>query len=930
MALTLRQMVQALDAEMDLAKEECTEFVAEHSSWLEEAVAANTKQILYKSNREFECPRSHRKPTRSKRKVGLTAVSEEPEEKENTSHNPEDRSHAKRGLASRNNHTNMKGEEVGSKRKSDSSGDLEENAKQPREETKRINRDQLAEINAAAAWASSPRVLQAVAQTTEGASVDYVQMKVPELRSKLEELGLSSQGRKDDLITRLKVADLNAKKLTITDLKAKKVKLAEVKAIVRETGLADDGKMSDLLDRLETHFSEGNNDDPGHEESSPLIEPHVDNDTVEPQTSENADLDSKVQEQTDELEEKEPTRETTSDDPQGSVVEQNAPTVEDDDDGLSEVNDIGVPPSEPAPVPVVLEAPAVAVGQIESVEEQASQAHGSDDEECEGEQEAQKQIGHLDVEDQLDGRTMKSTDVDAIEVELVDASPTAGKGGICCEDESIDASMEMPRSGQLGPRIGGAEVESSARLQEKDTTCAATDDPEAADEDEAAHLSTTSLEQQSGASKLVKGLKRVGERHVGSSVSPGLSPRPNHLRPGMNVSGGYAMCDELQRKLQARQARLKEQVSLSAVQESEDADAVDGIIKVEKHEREVPRSLPAPSQHDDKRRAKEAAEARQREAAEQRRREEKEAAEQRRAKETAVKEAAEQKKREEKEAAEQKIRAKELAAEQRAKEAAEQRRREKEAAEQKAKEAAELRAKKVRAEEQRLKEKLQLEEKRAEEKRALLDKRKEDKDEKKEIQPKKITRKSQAANAHGSQARGAAPSAQAAPALPEGWAEYFDKKTERTYFHNAISKTTTWSRPGVEPAAIGSSNGKKRVFSTESCASQQYPIDETKPESTSDEGSDSEDEEEQKKKVPRWVERSKLMPQIELQQNIDADEVFGQRIHEQEVVCDLEDIFGHSDPKKRYHRRTSSGCWDQDKLTSPEEHIYKTALGFFR
>eukprot|EP00966_Prymnesium_polylepis_P109900 2542894-Prymnesium_polylepis.1 len=65
---------------------------------------------------------------------------------------------------------------------------------------------------------------------------------------------------------------------------------------------------------------------------------------------------------------------------------------------------------------------------------------------------------------------------------------------------------------------------------------------------------------------------------------------------------------------------------------------------------------------------------------------------------------------------------------------------------------------------------------------------------------------------------------------------------------------------------------------------------------------------------------------------MDADEIFQQQIHEQEQACDLEDIFkseGRANAGKRYHRRTSSGCWDADKLTSSEEHIYKTALGFF-
>ena len=66
------------------------------------------------------------------------------------------------------------------------------------------------------------------------------------------------------------------------------------------------------------------------------------------------------------------------------------------------------------------------------------------------------------------------------------------------------------------------------------------------------------------------------------------------------------------------------------------------------------------------------------------------------------------------------------------------------------------------------------------------------------------------------------------------------------------------------------------------------------------------------------------------QSGIDPDDIFGQKIHEQDEACDLGDIFGKEQPSKRFHRRTSSGNWSQDRLTEPEEKIYKQALGFFR
>lgn len=108
------------------------------------------------------------------------------------------------------------------------------------------------------------------------------------------------------------------------------------------------------------------------------------------------------------------------------------------------------------------------------------------------------------------------------------------------------------------------------------------------------------------------------------------------------------MCDELQRKLQARQARHNQPAPLCAVSEADEPEAAEP-------ERCEPQHTKAgvAREGEEKRRAGEMRM--------------KEGAELRRAKEAAVREAAEQKKREEKEAAEQKLRAKELAAEQRAK-----------------------------------------------------------------------------------------------------------------------------------------------------------------------------------------------------------------------------------------------------------------------
>ena len=42
----------------------------------------------------------------------------------------------------------------------------------------------------------------------------------------------------------------------------------------------------------------------------------------------------------------------------------------------------------------------------------------------------------------------------------------------------------------------------------------------------------------------------------------------------------------------------------------------------------------------------------------------------------------------------------------------------------------------------------------------------------------------------------------------------------------------------------------------------------------------------------------------------------------------LGDIFGRGNNGHRYHKRTSSAHWNQDRLTSPEEHAHKRRMGW--
>ena len=88
-----------------------------------------------------------------------------------------------------------------------------------------------------------------------------------------------------------------------------------------------------------------------------------------------------------------------------------------------------------------------------------------------------------------------------------------------------------------------------------------------------------------------------------------------------------------------------------------------------------------------------------------------------------------------------------------------------------------------------------------------------------------------------------------------------------------------------------------------------------------------------KAKIPSWASKERIAQAAASQFDMDADDIFQQEIHKQDEACDLADIFGANNLKPRPHlghRRTSSGNWSTDRLTSDEERIYKTAMGLFR
>ena len=154
----------------------------------------------------------------------------------------------------------------------------------------------------------------------------------------------------------------------------------------------------------------------------------------------------------------------------------------------------------------------------------------------------------------------------------------------------------------------------------------------------------------------------------------------------------------------------------------------------------------------------------------------------------------------------------------------------------------------------------------------------------------------------------------AAAPLPEGWKEYVDKSTGKSYYYNASTSTTTWERP----AASGRASSSTEV---------QIPTHKTSHSSVEDDESEEESGDEggaAKRKLPSWANPKELMSQLQQQDNpTQGDDVFGQQIHLMEEACALKDIFGSEVTNKRHHRRGSSGCWDLDRLTEQEEQAYQ-------
>eukprot|EP00978_Attheya_sp_CCMP212_P035921 scaffold159160_cov58-Attheya_sp.AAC.6 len=98
------------------------------------------------------------------------------------------------------------------------------------------------------------------------------------------------------------------------------------------------------------------------------------------------------------------------------------------------------------------------------------------------------------------------------------------------------------------------------------------------------------------------------------------------------------------------------------------------------------------------------------------------------------------------------------------------------------------------------------------------------------------------------------------------------------------------------------------------------------------EGSDSDDdssvdEDEAKKKIPAWAQRTNLLRALQKQFDPSVNRYDPDVLFSEVQTCDLTAIFGPSE-KRQYRERKSTGNWTNDQVTVAEKLTYKRKMGY--
>lgn len=163
------------------------------------------------------------------------------------------------------------------------------------------------------------------------------------------------------------------------------------------------------------------------------------------------------------------------------------------------------------------------------------------------------------------------------------------------------------------------------------------------------------------------------------------------------------------------------------------------------------------------------------------------------------------------------------------------------------------------------------------------------------------------------------------------------KENKSSVVNQVLTSNSESGKRDLQSSAVASEDQRNPVVSTsmqgfskkQKVASPMSTYDISDREESDSDSSDSEAEnEKQKKKIPLWAQKANILSALEQQYNgsiagrrVDPDEIFPEV-----QTCDLEAIFGGK--KSRYTRRTSSGNWTQDKVTTAEKLVYKRTMGF--
>ena len=934
----------------------------------------------FRSHPTLDAPRSHHKPKpRKGRKGKLDAVSED-DCGENKEENPVAKSSLReRGLSVRD-------DGAAGKRKSPAEA-IEEEAAEPKRardaaaakkgETKEITRDQLLEVNAMH-QAAQARISVVASSSADDASasaaIDPSQLTVPKLKEQLQAAGLSTDGKKKDLVERLAAhlasaseaaaepeqelfeepmeeaapaaepeaieeepaaeeeaaaeEEMDAAALTA---QLNKKKVPELKAELRLAGLDDTGNKPALVARLVEHMT---NPAAAEEAAEPAQEEDVEMEAAEEEAavdvSEPAPMEEAAEEEAVEEEAKEEAEESlrlsTSPSKEAAVEEEEAAsssladTMGTDeaipqgfDATVDSSIDLGPPPSQAPPI-----APEA------STEDEAPEAEKpSAAEQQQSEQQQAPGWGQKIGTSVMNFFKGSSSIVGEQPPERKSAEPGSEKkmpnAGHALVDEMQRKLAEKNRSARLA---GGADVSSApmplqAGVQEAalETLNAAAAEAEAAAPLEGVHEE----EEMEEAEEAAVDVSEPAPTATATGAAPATEERSaendgsSTARSTASSSGAETTVASTKGSVAAAKFKLgigggaSRVAPSSAAAETTSAAASAGL-------KSLPKvggaggagtgNLTGKEMSNKAFEAKKRAEAAKARAEEQRQLEaKKREAKLKEKEERAAAAAAEAEKAKKDQQA--KAAAEKEAAEKRK---LEERKRQEEAAEAKRVQLAEEAAKAKAAEKEKAAAAAKA---KAEEAKAAAEAKKAEKE------------KAKPAAASTASSSSSSSASSSLPPLPEGWREY-KAPDGRPYYVKPDGKTTTWERPKPPP---NYTPANAPTSHKSPAASRHVSIDTEKNEDSGDD--DEEDEPQQGNgNFPSWTSASWLVPKLAEQVALDGDAIFGQAVHRQKEAVDLGDIFGRGNNGHRYHKRTSSAHWNQDRLTSPEEHAHKRRMGW--